>query len=153
VTRGRLSLRLFATVALIEIASPANKDRDESVVNFVLKVGGALRGGVHVLLIDPLPPGPSDPTGLHGMVWRHVSGERVAPPPDRPLALAAYAAGKPIEGFVTRLAVGSPVPDMPLFLTPRKFVEVPLEPTYAAAYAGMPAYWRHVIEAPPGPGG
>jgi hypothetical protein len=37
---------------------------------------------------------------------------------------------------------------MPLFLTRGAYVPLPLEPTYQAAYRGMPAYWRAVIEGP-----
>jgi hypothetical protein len=36
---------------------------------------------------------------------------------------------------------------MPLFLTPDVYVDVPLEPTYQAAWEGMPAYWRDVLAA------
>ena len=136
-------------VAFIEIVSPANRDRFESVVSFVQKIVGALRSGVHVLLIDPFPPGPSDPNGLHGAVWHAVSSEHDELPPDRPLTLSAYTAGAEIGGFVTRLAIGSPLPDMPLFLTPKKYVPVPLADTYAEAYAGMPEFWRDVIEKKP----
>ena len=133
-------------VAIIEVVSSANKNRVGRAAAFVQKIVGALRSGVHVLLIDPFPPGPSDPSGLHGAVWHAVSSEHDELPPDRPLTLSAYAAGAEIGGFVTRLAVGSPIPDMPLFLTPKKYVPVPLAATYDEAYAGMPEFWRDVIE-------
>ncbi len=35
---------------------------------------------------------------------------------------------------------------MPLFLNPDRYVNVPLEATYLAAYRGMPAFWREVLE-------
>jgi hypothetical protein len=38
---------------------------------------------------------------------------------------------------------------MPLFLTSARYVNVSLEETYLAAYAGMPARWKRVIEAVP----
>ncbi len=41
---------------------------------------------------------------------------------------------------------GHRLPEMPLFLQPDRYVNVPLEPTYEAAYRGMPAYWRDVLE-------
>jgi hypothetical protein len=50
-------------VALLEIVSPANKDRDKSVERFVRKAESALRRDVHLLVIDLLPPGPWDPRG------------------------------------------------------------------------------------------
>ena len=40
---------------------------------------------------------------------------------------------------------------MPLFLRPDRYVNVPLEPTYQAAYQGMPAFWRDVLEGLPAP--
>jgi hypothetical protein len=35
---------------------------------------------------------------------------------------------------------------MPLFLCPERCVNVPLEATYQAAYAGMSGFWRDVLE-------
>ena len=42
------------------------------------------------------------------------------------------------------LAVDTTSLDMPLFLRPDRFVYVPLELTYLAAYPGMPVFWREV---------
>jgi hypothetical protein len=38
---------------------------------------------------------------------------------------------------------------MPLFLRPDRYVFVPLEPTYQAAYRSMPPFWRNVLEGQP----
>jgi hypothetical protein len=35
---------------------------------------------------------------------------------------------------------------MPLFLHAERYVSVPLETTYQAAYRGVPAFWRAVLE-------
>jgi len=43
-------------------------------------------------------------------------------------------------------AIGSPLAEMPLFMRPDRHINVPLEPTYQAAYRGMPAFWRDVLE-------
>ena len=48
--------------------------------------------------------------------------------------------------YVEHLAVGLPLVDMPLFLNPDRYVNLPLEATYAAAYRGMPSFWRNVLE-------
>src|SRR5262245_43824638 len=48
-------------VALIEIASPANKDRSSRVEDFAARAVSALDVGVHLLLVDLFPPGPHDP--------------------------------------------------------------------------------------------
>ena len=45
------------------------------------------------------------------------------------------------------LQLGVPLIDMPLFLTREHYINVPLEATYMAAYRGVPARWRRVIEA------
>jgi hypothetical protein len=38
---------------------------------------------------------------------------------------------------------------MPLFLRPDRYVNVPLESTYQAAYRGLPAFWQDVLEGRP----
>jgi hypothetical protein len=35
---------------------------------------------------------------------------------------------------------------MPLFLTAQRHVDIPLEPSYMAAYRGIPAIWRDVLD-------
>jgi hypothetical protein len=136
-------------IALIEVASPSNKDRKAHVRELAEKVVLTLESGVHVLLLDLLPPGPHDPHGLHGAVWAYFDTAVYEPPPDGPLTLASYAwdGGEP-AAFLEPTAVGRPLIDMPLFLTPERYVNVPLEATYTAAYRGMPQFWRDVLEAP-----
>jgi len=56
-------------VALIEIVSPASKDRERSVQEFVHKVCRSLNGGLHVLLVNLAPPSRFDPSGMHGAIW------------------------------------------------------------------------------------
>ncbi len=48
-------------VALLEIVSPTNKDRPSHVEEFVAKTVTARAQGVHVVLVDLLPPGKHDP--------------------------------------------------------------------------------------------
>jgi hypothetical protein len=51
------------------------------------------------------------------------------------------------EAFLEPIAVGDVLPDnMPLFLQVDGHIKVPLEATYQAAYRGMPAFWRGVLE-------
>ncbi|QDV35100.1 DUF4058 family protein [Tautonia plasticadhaerens] len=135
-------------VALIEIASPSNKDRPKSVEEFAGKVVSALEAGIHVLLVDLLPPGPHDPNGLHGAIWSDFGDEQPIEP-GLPLTLASYVSpgpGRLPEAYVEPIGVGSPMPEMPLFLDPDSYINTPLEPTYEASYRGMPAFWREVIE-------
>ncbi len=137
-------------VALIEIVSPANKDRKAHVRELAQKVVRSLEAGVHVLLIDLLPPSAHDPGGLHAAVWRWFDTAPYESPADRPLALVSYAwDGEEPQAYLESVAVGRPLIDMPLFLTAERYVNVPLEPTYRAAYQGMPEFWRDVLEQDP----
>jgi hypothetical protein len=138
-------------IALIEIVSPANEDRPRHVANFVDKAASALDLGVHLLLVDLFPPGPYDPSGMHGAILQELdpSEQPYHVPADEPATLASYAAGPPVEIYVEHVAVGARLPEMPLFLDPDRYVNVPLEPTYQAAYDGMPAFWRGVLERGP----
>jgi hypothetical protein len=55
------------------------------------------------------------------------------------------------EAHIEPTAIGRTLPDRPLFLTAKRYVNVPLETTYQAAYRGMPQFWREVLEqSPPG---
>jgi hypothetical protein len=84
--RGRL-------IAAIEVVSPGNKDNRNGIAAYVGKVVDFLRNGVHFVLIDPFPPGPRDPDGLHSLVWNETAGLPVEPPPpDKPLTVVSYDA-------------------------------------------------------------
>ncbi len=134
-------------VALIEIVSPANKHTQRALDDFVDKVVAALEDGIHVLVIDGLPPGPRDPDGLHGAVWDRLLAGSYQAPEGRPLTLASYAARRTITAYVEPLGVGSTLIDMPLFLRPEHYIPVPLETTYLSAWSGLPQRWRRAIEA------
>jgi hypothetical protein len=135
-------------VALLEIISPANKDRVESVADFTAKVVNALEAGVHVLLVDLFPPGHHDPQGMHGAVVQRLeqSDTEYDLPGEQARTLASYIAGPRVNVYLEHPAVGDPVPPMPLFLRPDRYINVPLEATYQVAYRGMPAFWRDVLE-------
>ncbi len=132
-------------IALIEILSPGNKASRHVLRSFLDKAESALAHGIHLLLIDPHPPGPRDPRGIHGALWERLFGDTV-PTPEKPLTLAAYAAGRVPTAYVEPLAVGDELPDMPLFLTSEQYINVPLESTYRAAYEGVPRYYRAILE-------
>lgn len=136
-------------VAVVEMASPANKDRLRNVEQFVSKIEAFLDAGVHVLMIDLFPPGTCDPRGIHGAMgrWVDCSGGGYELPADEPMTLAAYRAVKSPEAFVEHIAVGQALPEMPLFFDPGRYVNVPLEPTYCAAFNAMPQFWRDKLTA------
>ena len=141
-------------VALLEIVSPANKDRQQSVDDFAAKAVDALDAGIHLVVVDLFPPGPYDPQGMPGAVRRRLAESDAAYPlpAGEPLTLASYVAGPSVDIYLEHLAPGGVLPEMPLFLNFERYVNLPLESTYGAAYQGMPAFWRDVLEGkrPPG---
>jgi hypothetical protein len=135
-------------VALIEVVSPSNKDRRDHVDELATKIVSALGLGVHVLLIDLLPPGTHDPHGIHGAVWTLLDELDTEDEPQlsENLTLASYVATAPVDAYLVRVATGTPLPAMPLFLQPDSYVDVPLEVTYEAAFRGTPGYYRDILE-------
>jgi len=133
-------------VAIIEIVSAANKCADYPFDTFLDKALAALRQGIHLLLLDLHLPTPRDPAGIHGAIWSALTGEEYRFPADKPLTLAAYAAGSIKRAYVEPFAVGDTLIEMPLFLTPDHYVNVPLEATYSADYRGVPRFYRDILE-------
>ena len=134
-------------VALIELASPGNKDREASVEQFAAKACDALRAGVHVAVIDPFPPRRADGGGgLVGAV-ADAAGFDVPPlPSDKPLCLGSFESARPPCLYAEPLAVGDEPPNLPLFYDQAgRFVEIPLSDAYAAAWQATPKRWRDVI--------
>ncbi len=138
-------------IALIEIVSPGNKDTEAMLEAFLDKAVAALQQGYHLLILDLWPPTGVDPAGIHGALWPMIGGTPYTAPADRPLTLAAYAvrAAGLFTAYVEPLKIGAPLPEMPLFLAPEHYINVPLELTYRAAWEGVPQRWREVIEATP----
>lgn len=139
-------------VAVVEVVSPANKDRLQNVGKFVSKVEAFLQAGVHVLLVDLFAPGACDPRGMHGALgrWVDVGGSAYqtgADEPLEPLTLASYRAIASPEAFIEHISIGQALPEMPLFFDPGRYVNVPLETTYNLAFAGMPQFWRERLIA------
>ncbi len=121
-------------VAVIEVVSPGNKRGRAALKTFADKAAGLLRSGVHLLVIDILPPGTLDPQGIHPVIWGDYDASPFTPPEGEPLTVAAYQAGPFATAYVEPTAVGQPVPPMPLFLDGDFYVTVPLEETYADAW-------------------
>jgi hypothetical protein len=133
-------------VALLEIVSPGNKNNRHALRRFVEKAAACLHRGCHLLILDLHGPGSRDPQGIHGAIWSEIEDDSYRAPADKPLTLAAYSAGRPKRAYVNPVAVGDALPPMPLFLTPERYVSVPLEATYQAAYRGVPQRWRRELE-------
>lgn len=135
-------------VAMIEIVSPGNKASKNAVRAFVNKACELLEHRIHLLIVDPFPPGKRDPGGVHGLIWDEVTDTDFRPPVDKPLTLVAYESDLITRAYVENIAVGDSLPDMPLFLEPDGCIMVPLEATYTAAFDVQPRRWRDVLHPP-----
>lgn len=143
--------RLGEVVCVMEIVSPGNKSGRAALRAFVEKSIEFLRQGIHLLVIDLLPPTSRDPQGMHKAIWDEIEEEPFVLPPGKPLTLAAYVAGDLLTGsettaYVEPVGVGDTLPDMPAYLDRSGYVPVPLEATYQAAWATCPADLRELVE-------
>jgi hypothetical protein len=134
-------------VAMVEIVSPGNRRPIGAVRAFVDKVWELLLQKIHLLIVDPFPPDKRTPHGLHAQIFERIEDEPYFMPADKPLSLLAYECRDAVRAYVEPIAVGDPLVPMPVFLTPPDtFLEVPLEETYQAAWATVPARWQRVID-------
>jgi hypothetical protein len=142
---------LGEVVAVIELVSPGNKDRQRSLRTFVEKAIDLLQQKVNLLIIDPFPPGSHDPQGIHGAIWGEITVGKFELPSDKPLTLAAYQV-EPLETcYVEPIAVGDPLPEMPVFLEGDFGINLPLEETYQTTWNVLPSEIRQLLELPPQP--
>jgi len=150
--RRTISIRHATThtiVALLEVFSPSNKDRFKSVEAVCDKALAALELGIHLLHIDPFPPGLHDPIGLAAAVCQEFfDPDQLSdfPLPGKPLTLASYDAESLPDVYLESIAPGDVVPDMPLYLEPDMYIQAPLEATYQRAFRGVPEVWREELE-------
>ena len=138
-------------VAYMEIVSRGNKHTEAALRDFFQKMDDALEKGCHLLIIDLHRPGKHDPQGLHHTFWDPRHGDAHGVSKQKPFGLSAYRISlidertMPIAYFEP-VAFEQELPDMPLFLTPRHYINVPLESTYREAWKGVPGRWKRVIE-------
>ena len=114
--------------------SPRNKDRPDSRERYTGRYHGYIRQGVHLMLIDVLPR----PAGFSfaDAVAANLGFEQ--PPTPVPFAVS-YRVGEPVpEGTLLAvwrrpMAVGQPLPNIPLALTVHQSIPIDLEHTYNEA--------------------
>ncbi|MGL4555707.1 MAG: hypothetical protein ACRC33_31455 [Gemmataceae bacterium] len=126
-------------MARLEIVSPSNKDT-EAVA--------AIRAGIHVAVIDLLPPTRRAPRGIPGLIEEELVGEAEELPEGKPLVFASYRADSPPVTYVEHFAPGEPVPDLPLFLTPDYYLGLPLARTCAEAFEETPEFAKLLLQGP-----
>jgi hypothetical protein len=127
-------------VAAVEFVSPANKDRPSHRAAFAAKCAGYLQQGVSVLVVDIVS---ERRTNLHRPLMDVLQvGEPAAGAVTSDLYAVAYrivTAGQrtQLEAWPTALAVGEPLPKMPLWLRDDLAVPIDLESSYREACASM----------------
>lgn len=123
-------------VAAIELISPANKDRPEHRRAFAVKCASYLGQGISLMLIDIVT---NRHTNLHDeMVSLLPSGDLYLFPAIPFLYAAAYRPirrdqQEQIDAWLVALAVGRPLPVLPLALTGELSLPINLETTYVEA--------------------
>ncbi len=128
VERGR------TLVAAVELVSPANKDRPERREQFVNKVASLLRRGVCVTVVDIVTVPQAN---LYAELLARIgqTDPRLGDPP-APLYAVTLRGRKPkkkrplLDLWFFPLAIGQPLPTLPLWIGPDQCVELPLEPSY-----------------------
>jgi Protein of unknown function (DUF4058) len=121
-------------VAAVELVSPGNKDRPEYRQAFVQKCATYLRQGVGLIVIDVVTTRAGN---FHGELAALIGAE-TARRPNEPLYAAAY---RPVrrpdveqtDVWTEELAVGRPLPVLPLALDKALTVPVDLDATYTLA--------------------
>jgi len=120
--------------AAIELISPANKDRPGSRRTFAAKCAGYLKHGISVVIIDVVT---SRSANLHAELMEvlEVDAPEAAWQSDSKLYTVAYRAattrGHPhLEAWPETLAIGEPLPVMPLWLCTELCIPVALEDSY-----------------------
>jgi hypothetical protein len=125
-------------VSAIELVSPANKDRPSHRLAFAVKCASYLQQGISVMIVDvvterrgnlhtelldllkqPSPTPARGPSDLHATAYRQLLG----------------AEQSRLELWAEPLAIGSPLPTLPLWLSAELALPMDLEETYRAACA------------------
>jgi hypothetical protein len=112
--RVAIKHHLGRTIAVIEIVSPGNKDSRGAVREFVDKTVQYLQQGVHMLVVDLLPPTPRDPQGLHQLIWSELCECDFAFPPGKDRLLVSYETDQDRVAYIEPVGVGTgdlPNPD------------------------------------------
>lgn len=136
---------LGKVIAVVELVSPGNKNSRHALRSFVDKTVALLYDNINLLVIDPFPPSPRDPQGIHKAIWDEIADNPFQLPADRQLTLVAYQAEPTKTAYVQPIAVGQPLPDMPLFIHENQYINVPLEATYMATWQVLPQPLRDLV--------
>ncbi len=108
--------------------------------------------GIEEFTVELAPPARAVEEGYDRMsdkaIWDSFCDEPFELPSDKPLTVAANFAGIPKKAYVEPVAVGDPLPSLPLFLDPYIYVPAPLESTYETTWQKCPAVVRELVAGP-----
>jgi hypothetical protein len=127
-------------VAVIELVSPRNKDRPEGRRAFAAKCAAYLQRGVGVITVDAVT---TRQANMHNELVRLLELEdRFQMPADVSLAAVAYRPARrgganELDVWATALAIGGPLPVLPLALLRQRAIPLDLEATYTEARQRM----------------
>ena len=120
-------------VAAVELVSPANKDRPGSRGQFVAKCAALLRRRVSVVLVDLVT---ARETNLYAELLDLIGEQDPSLGDDPPATYAASCRWRPqgvghlLEAWNRPLAVGQPLPVLPLWLSDELAIPLDLEASY-----------------------
>jgi hypothetical protein len=124
----------YRLVAAIELVSPSNKDRAENRQTFVNKCETMLKKDVCVAIVDPVT---SRSANLYGELQAMLAAPRTAV--SRAGIYAVSCRGRRagprwrLEAWEHDLAIGQPLPKLPLWLNESFYVPLDLEASYEAS--------------------
>jgi len=120
-------------VGAVEFVSPANKDRPEHRRTFVSKCAALLHQGVCVVIVDPVTVRQFN---LYADLLDMIGGSDPMVGSDPPPVYAVTCRGRKgrgrglLDAWFYPLAVGHPLPGLPLWLTESTSVTLDLEDSY-----------------------
>jgi hypothetical protein len=123
-------------VAAIELVSPGNKDRAVERRAFATKVASYLHQGISVIIVDIVT---NRRANLHNEVLQLMeAGDTLRLPPETTLYAVAYrplrrGRGDEIDVWRSPLALGQPLPMLPLGLRAELVIPAEFEAAYAEA--------------------
>lgn len=124
-------------VAAIEIVSPSNKDRPDAREQFVGKVAALLRQDVCVAVVDLVSTRQANLyADLLARLGRSDPALGATPPHLYAVSLRARKPPKRrslLDAWFFQMAVGQPLPALPIWLAPDLRITLPLEPSYQEA--------------------
>lgn len=132
-------------VAVIEILSPGNKESRSAINELVQKTCDLMRAEVHVMIVDLFPPSQRDPQGIHKLIWDDFQQKDFEFPSGKDRMVMSYEGGPEVAAYLEPLAVGDPLPEMPLMLPRELHIKVPLESTYMRSWELLPQPIKNAV--------